>query len=174
MLESIVVDIKGDMDALFGNDIDFRQFDAVLSVLTQLRGFFNNTRNSGEGTAETRELYMEYADSINAFIEKRLRTYTERYRKIVPQVKPVLRTKEEVMQALNEFFHTEFPADMTCKSMNGGYDADYTKLAMNLTRHQTEYLDAHVALPERDSDNIRKYNRSLTEILFNKRKWKKW
>ena len=174
MLESIVIDIKSDMDALFGKEVQFLQFDAVISVLTQLRGFFNNTRSQSDGTDDSRNLYMEYADSINAFIEKRLKTYTERYRKICPQAKPIIRSKEEVMQALNEFFHTEFPADMTTKSMNGGYDADYMKLAMNLTPRQTQYLDAHVALPVNEPDNVRKYNRTLTEILFNKRKWKKW
>ena len=174
-LESIVTDIKGDMDALFGNDIRFEQFDAVLSTLKQLQGFSNSTRNEGEGTKDTRTLYMEYADSINAYLDKRLKTYTDRYRRIAPdRSKPVIRTKQEVMTALNAFFHTEFLADMTCKSMNGGYDADYMKLVMNLTPRQTEYLDRHVALPEQEPDNLRKYNRTLTEILFNRRKWKKW
>lgn len=110
MLESLVVDIKADMQSVFGGNIEFHQFDAVCQVLTQLRGFFNITRSKDANSPEA-QLYMDYADSINEYLGKRLKTYTDKYRKFHPM--PKVYTKQEMAFAIHYVFGIE---DHLCES----------------------------------------------------------
>lgn len=57
MLESVTLDVKQEMQDVFGDGIEFQQFDGVQHVLKQLKGFFGSVRNHKEDTAEA-QLYM--------------------------------------------------------------------------------------------------------------------
>lgn len=98
MLESIVTDVKADMREIFNGSVEFNQFDSVLNVLTQLRGFFKSAR-CNDGDSPEAQLYFDYSDSINEYLEKRLKTYTDKYRKLHP-VAPVY-TETDLIEGLN-------------------------------------------------------------------------
>ena len=56
---------------MFDDIVEFHQFDAVSHVLTQLRGFFKTVRRGNFDSPES-QLYFDYADSINDYLDKRL------------------------------------------------------------------------------------------------------
>ena len=101
MLESVVTEVKSDMRHVFEDVVEFHQFDAVSHVLTQLRGFFNTARSKDVNSPEA-QLYFDYSDSINDYLEKRLKTYTDKYRKLHPAA-PVY-TGTDLVEGLNQFF----------------------------------------------------------------------
>lgn len=100
-LDRIATDIRGDMLAIFKGNIEFNQFDTVSQVLHQLRGYF---RSAGPKDADSREgdLFYEYADSIYSYVEKRLKTYSAKYRKWHPALPTY--TTEDLIEGLNQFF----------------------------------------------------------------------
>ena len=139
MLESVVTEVKADMRHVFDGSIDFHQFDAVLNVLTQLRGFFNTTR-SGNADSPEAQLYIDYADSINDYLEKRLRTYTDKYRKLHPAA-PVY-TEDDLVEGLHQFFgrNDKFDMSLIGHTESGGCYIDFAKLSMRLDDSDIEKL----------------------------------
>ena len=139
MLESVVTEVKADMRHVFDGSIDFHQFDAVLNVLTQLRGFFNTTRSGNSDSTEA-QLYIDYADSINDYLEKRLKTYTEKYRKLHPAA-PVY-TEDDLVEGLHQFFGRKDKFDMSLigHTESGGCYIDFAKLSLCLDDSDIEKL----------------------------------
>lgn len=140
MLESIVTDVKADMREVFDGSIEFNQFDAVLKVLTQLRGFFKSARR-GDADSPEAKLYFDYSDSINEYIEKRLKTYTAKYRKIHPAEKTY--TEADLIEGLNQFFgcHAKFDLSFIAHTESGGCYIDIAKLCQNLNRNEMEIFE---------------------------------
>ncbi len=140
MLESVLVDVKSDMRTVFGSTIEFNQFDAVQQVMTQLRGFFKSTRRPDAESPEA-QLYFNYSDSINEYLEKRLKTYTDKYRKLHPI--PKAYTAEDMVNAVHEIFHIDrhLAQAFIKHTENGGSYIDATALAFNLTQEQMQIID---------------------------------
>ena len=61
MLESVVTEVKSDMRQAFDDIVEFHQFDAVLHVLTQLRGFFKTARSKDDDSPEAQARLLELA-----------------------------------------------------------------------------------------------------------------
>lgn len=139
MLESVVTDVKGDMHEIFGGSIEFNQFDAVLQVLTQLRGFFKSARRDEVDSPEA-QLYFDYSDSINDYLEKRLKTYTDKYRKLHPAA-PVY-TEADLIEGLNQFFgrSEKFNESFIKHTESGGCYIDMVQLCLNLDHQQVEKI----------------------------------
>lgn len=140
MLESIVTDVKADMREVFDGSIEFNQFDAVLKVLTQLRGFFKSARR-GDADSPEAQLYFDYSDSINEYIEKRLKTYTAKYRKIHPAAK--VYTEADLIEGLNQFFARNDKFDMSVigHTESGGCYIDFAQLCLRLSRNDIEKIE---------------------------------
>lgn len=109
-LDRIATDIRGDMLDIFKGNIEFNQFDTVSQVLHQLRGYF---RSAGPKDADSREgdLFYEYADSIYNYVEKRLKTYSAKYRKMHP-TSPIY-TEADLIEGLNQFFGRDDKFDLS-------------------------------------------------------------
>lgn len=139
MLESVVTDVKADMRHVFDGGVDFNQFDAVSHVLTQLRGFFNTARSKDVDSPEA-QLYFDYSDSINDYLEKRLKTYTEKYRKLHPAA-PVY-TEEDLVEGLNQFFgrNDKFDMSLIAHTESGGCYIDFKALSLRLDDSDIEKL----------------------------------
>ena len=148
MLESVTMDIKEEMTAIFGGNFQFQQFDTILTVLSQLmsqmRGFFQSTRNAAPNSKES-DLYIEYADSINDYLAKRMKTYVDRLGKI----HPALRVYEagDMVKAVNKFFGAEGLADdgVIARTDRGGFFIDCAPLLPLLNDLQQHKLDQRVA-----------------------------
>lgn len=141
MLESVVTDVKGDMHGIFGGSIEFNQFDAVLQVLKQLRGFFKLARRDDVDSPEA-QLYFDYSDSINEYLEKRLKTYTDKYRKLHP-ASPVY-TEADLIEGLNQFFgrSEKFNESFVKYTESGGCYIDMVHLCSNLDSQQTQKIES--------------------------------
>lgn len=109
-LDRIATDIRGDMLDIFKGNIEFNQFDTVSQVLHQLRGYF---RSAGPKDVDSREgdLFYEYADSIYNYVEKRLKTYSAKYRKLHP-TSPTY-TEADLVEGLNQFFGRDDKFDLS-------------------------------------------------------------
>lgn len=109
-LDRIATDIRGNMLDIFKGHIEFNQFDTVSQVLHQLRGYF---RSAGPKDADSREgdLFYEYADSIYNYVDKRLRTFTAKYRKMHP-ASPIY-TEADLVEGLNQFFGRDDKFDLS-------------------------------------------------------------
>lgn len=109
-LDRIATDIRGDMLDIFKGNIVFNQFDTVSEVLHQLRGYF---RSAGPKDVDSREgnLFFEYAESIYNYVDKRLHTYTAKYRKMHP-ASPTY-TEADLIEGLNQFFGRNDKFDMS-------------------------------------------------------------
>ena len=139
MLESVVTDVKADMRHVFDGGIDFNQFDAVSNVLTQLRGFFKTARSKDANSPEA-QLYFGYSDSINDYLEKRLKTYTDKYRKLHPAA-PVY-TEDDLVEGLHQFFGRNDKLDMSliAHTESGGCYIDFKSLSLRLDDSDIEKL----------------------------------
>ena len=139
MLESVVTDVKDDMRQVFDDVVEFRQFDAVSHVLTQLRGFFNTARSKDVDSPEA-QLYFDYSDSINDYLEKRLKTYTDKYRKLHPAA-PVY-TEDDLVEGLNQFFgrNDKFDMSLIAHTDSGGCYINFTQLSLRLDNSDIEKL----------------------------------
>lgn len=139
MLESVVTDVKADMRHVFDDVVEFHQFDAVSHVLTQLRGFFKTARSKDVNSPEA-QLYFDYSDSINDYLEKRLKTYTDKYRKLHPAV-PVY-TEADLVEGINQFFGRKDKFDMSliCHTESGGCYIDFKALSLRLDDSDIEKL----------------------------------
>ena len=139
MLESVVTDVKDDMRQVFDDVVEFRQFDAVSQVLTQLRGFFRSARRGNSDSPEA-QLYTDYSDSINDYLEKRLKTYTDKYRKLHPAA-PVY-TEDDLVEGLNQFFgrNDKFDMSLIAHTDSGGCYINFKQLSLRLDNSDIEKL----------------------------------
>ena len=139
MLESVVTDVKADMRHVFEDVVEFHQFYAVSHVLTQLRGFFNTARSKDVDSPEA-QLYFDYSDSINDYLEKRLKTYTEKYRKLHPAA-PVY-TEDDLVEGLHQFFgrNDKFDMSLIAHTESGGCYIDFKALSLRLDDSDIEKL----------------------------------
>ena len=158
MLESVVTDVKADMRHVFDGGIDFNQFDAVSNVLTQLRGFFKPARSKDANSPEA-QLYFDYSDSINDYLEKRLKTYTDKYRKLHPAA-PVY-TEDDLVEGINQFFgrNDKFDMSLIGHTESGGCYIDFKKLSMRLDGRDVEKL-------KKVSDKMKSNNTTDVELRY--------
>ena len=163
-LESIVVDVKSYMKIIFNGSVEFNQFDGVLQVLKQMQGFFNFARTKDIDSKDN-DLYCEYADSINAYVDKRMKTYSAKHRKLHPQLPGF--TQDQMIEAINLFFGEDkkFNENFIAKTESGGCYIDGMKLFMNLTEEQTAKLDRLVPRPK-EGNSIQKYFLYITDAIM--------
>lgn len=163
-LESLCTDVKASMSDLFSDEIQFKQFDGVLHVLQQLRTFFGVVRSRDSDSPEA-ELYMTYADSINEYMNKRLKAYTAKYRKFHPA--PHSYTAEDMVSALNQYFKTDkFGTWVIAHTPTGGSYIDAMKLLSNLDPLETERLDSLVGPFSKSNKSIDQYSFHLTDQIM--------
>jgi hypothetical protein len=171
MLESIVTDVKADMREVFDGSIEFNQFDAVLQVLTQLRGFFKSARR-GDADSPEAQLYFDYSDSINEYIEKRLKTYTAKYRKIHPVAK--VYTEADLVEGLNQFFGRNDKFDMSVigHTESGGCYIDLAQLCLRLSRNDIEKIEKVVGKMQSNNmtDAALRYSFNATDLIMSQYK----
>lgn len=171
MLESVVTDVKGDMLEIFNGSIEFNQFDAVLKVLTQLRGFFKSARRDDVDSPEA-QLYFDYSDSINEYLEKRLKTYTDKYRKLHPAA-PVY-TEADLIEGLNQFFgrSEKFNESFIKHTESGGCYIDMVHLCSNLDRQEVEKIESVKKKMKSNThtDETLRYSFDLTDLIMHQYK----
>lgn len=167
MLESLVTDIKADMREVFDGKQEFSQFDAVSQVLTQLRGFFSNVR-SKEANSPDADLYMEYADSINDYLCKRLKTYSEKYHKLHPAPKGY--TAQELIDGLYKFFGKSPTFDESClkRTDMGGWYINILAVLPHLDKDMVAKIDKQVKRDKRNdtTDALMKYCFDATDVIM--------
>lgn len=158
MLESVVTDVKADMRHVFDGGVDFNQFDAVSHVLTQLRGFFNTARSKDVDSPEA-QLYFDYSDSINDYLEKRLKTYTDKYRKLHPAA-PVY-TEDDLVEGIHRFFgrNDKFDMSLIAHTESGGCYIDFKALSLRLDESDIEKL-------KKVSDKMKSNNTTDVELRY--------
>ena len=158
MLESVVTDVKCEMRQVFGDTVEFGQFDGVSHVLTQLRGFFKTARRDDFDSPEA-QLYFDYSDSINDYLEKRLKTYTEKYRKLHPAA-PVY-TEDDLVEGLNQFFgrNDKFDMSLIGHTESGGCYIDFKALSLRLDDRDVEKL-------KKVSDKMKSNNTTDVELRY--------
>lgn len=163
-LERIVIDVKSYMEAIFGGNVEFNQFDSVLQVLKQMQGFFNFARTK-DINSKDHDLYCEYANSINSYMEKRMKTYSEKYKKLHPQLPGF--TQDQMVEALNLFFGEDkkFNDSFIAKTESGGCYIDGMKLIMNLSEEQTAKIDKLVPRPK-EGNSMQKYFLNITDAIM--------
>lgn len=171
MLESVVTDVKGDMYEIFNGCIEFNQFDAVLKVLTQLRGFFKLVRRDDVDSPEA-QLYLDYSDSINDYLEKRLKTYTTKYRKLHPAA-PVY-TEADLIEGLNQFFgrSEKFNESFIKHTESGGCYIDVVHLCSNLDRQEVEKIESLKIKMKSNThtDETLRYSFDVTDLIMSQYK----
>ena len=163
-LESIVVDVKSYMTTIFNGRVEFHQFDGVMQVLKQMQGFFNFARTKDINSKDN-DLYCEYADSINAYVDKRMKTYSEKYRKLHPTLPGF--TQDQMLEAINLFFGEDkkFNESFIARTESGGCYIDGMKLIPNLNKEQTAKLDKLVPRPK-EGNSMQKYFLSVTDAIM--------
>ena len=163
-LESIVVDVKSYMTTIFNGRVEFNQFDGVMQVLKQMQGFFNFARTKDINSKDN-DLYCEYADSINAYVDKRMKTYSEKHRKLHPQLPGF--TKDQMVEAINLFFGEDkkFNESFIARTESGGCYIDGMKLIPNLSEEQTAKLDKLVPRPK-EGNSMQKYFLYITDAIM--------
>ena len=163
-LESIVVDVKSYMTTIFNGRVEFHQFDGVMQVLKQMQGFFNFARTKDINSKDN-DLYCEYADSINAYVDKRMKTYSEKHRKLHPQLPGF--TQDQMVEAINLFFGEDkkFNESFIARTESGGCYIDGMKLIPNLSEEQTAKLDKLVPRPK-EGNSMQKYFLSVTDAIM--------
>lgn len=163
MLESLLVDAKQNMRNVFGDTIEFVQFDTVQQVLTQLRGFFKTARPDDVGRQET-QLYINYSDSINEYMGKRLKTYSEKYRKLNPL--PRFYTEEDMVEAIHRILDVDkkVARSFIRHTESGGKYIDVTSLIINISEEKAKLIDSLTGDFERS--NILNYSFAITTAIM--------
>lgn len=163
-LESIVVDVKSYMTTIFNGRVEFNQFDGVMQVLKQMQGFFNFARTKDIDSKDN-DLYCEYADSINAYVDKRMKTYSAKHRKLHPQLPGF--THDQMVEAINLFFGEDkkFNESFIARTESGGCYIDGMKLIPNLSEDQTAKLDKLVPRPK-EGNSMQKYFLYITDAIM--------
>ena len=109
---------------------------------------------------------MNYADSINEYIAKRLKTYTAKYRKLHPAL-PVY-SADDMAEALSSFLTIDksrcyaFLKYTEC----GGVYIDAVSLAFNLNEEQTAHIDKLVSKPV--TKDMMSYSFDVTDAIMSK------
>lgn len=167
-LSSVITDLKGDMIDLFGPEIQFNQFNLVQETLRQLDFFFNSTQNA-DCDSPAQRLFIEYADSINAYLNKRFKTYVEKYNKIHPPLQ--IYTEQDMIEGVKQVFgenskfdnriigHTESNGSyISFKALAGTLNAEQTVILERLTKHfskeECKSFDSETLLSFRLTDAV--------------------
>lgn len=166
-LDRIATDIRGNMLDIFKGNIEFNQFDTVSQVLHQLRGYF---RSAGPKDVDSREgdLFYEYADSIFNYVDKRLHTFTAKYRKMHPA--PPVYTEADLVEGLNQFFGRDDKFDLSLigHTESGGCYISIEDLWKILSDDEQKKI-GHVT-PEIDSvrfdDKQLRYSFNATDLIM--------
>lgn len=163
-LENLLTQVKGDMLEIFKGASEFQQFDGVMASLRQLSGFFDFARKKDEKSKDY-ALYYEYADIINAYINKRMLTYSAKYRKLHPTLPGF--TQEQMVEAINLFFgeKDKFNESFISATDSGGKYIDAVKLSFNIDEEQTKRLDKLVPKPK-EGNSIQKYCLNVTDAIM--------
>lgn len=170
-LDRIATDIRGDMLDIFRGNIEFNQFDTVSQVLHQLRGYF---RSAGPKDVDSREgdLFYEYADSIYNYVDKRLHTFSAKYRKLHPAAQ--VYTEADLIEELNQFFgrSEKFDKSFIKHTESGGCYIDVVHLCFNLDRLQTEKIEQVTAKMKSNNitDDTLRYSFNVTDLIMSKYK----
>lgn len=170
-LDRIATDIRGDMLDIFRGNIEFNQFDTVSQVLHQLRGYF---RSAGPKDVDSREgdLFYEYADSICNYVDKRLHTFSAKYRKLHPAAQ--VYTEADLIEGLNQFFgrSDKFDKSFIKHTESGGCYIDVVHLCFNLDRLQTEKIEQVTAKMKSNNitDDTLRYSFNVTDLIMSKYK----
>ena len=170
-LDRIATDIRGDMLDIFKGNIEFNQFDTVSQVLHQLRGYF---RSAGPKDVDSREgdLFYEYADSIYSYVEKRLKTYSTKYRKMHP-ASPIY-TEADLIEGLNQFFGRDDKFDMSVigHTESGGCYIDLAKLCLSLSRNDIERIEKVTGKMQSNNmtDAALRYSFNATDLIMSQYK----
>lgn len=171
MLESVVTDVKADMREIFNGGIEFNQFDAVLKVLTQLRGFFKSARR-GDADSPEAQLYFDYSDSINDYLEKRLKTYTDKHRKLHPAAQ--VYTEADLVEGLNQFFgrNDKFDMSVIAHTESGGCYIDFAQLCLRLSRNDIEKIEKVTGKMQSNNmtDVVLRYSFNATDLIMSQYK----
>ena len=164
MLENLLTQVKGDMLEIFKGASEFQQFDGVMASLRQLSGFFDFARKKDEKSKDY-ALYYEYADSINNYMDKRMQTYSQKYRKLHPTLPGF--TQEQMVEAINLFFgeKDKFNESFSSATDSGGKYIDAVKLSFNIDEEQTKKLDKLVPKPK-EGNSIQKYCLNVTDAIM--------
>lgn len=164
MLENLLTQVKGDMLEIFKGASEFQQFDGVMASLRQLSGFFDFARKKDEKSKDY-ALYYEYADSINNYMDKRMQTYSQKYRKLHPTLPGF--TQEQMVEAINLFFgeKDKFNESFISATDSGGKYIDAVKLSFNIDEEQTKKLDKLVPKPK-EGNSIQKYCLNVTDAIM--------
>ena len=163
-LENLLTQVKGDMLEIFKGASEFQQFDGVMASLRQLSGFFDFARKKDEKSKDY-ALYYEYADSITAYMNKRMLTYSAKYRKLHPTLPGF--TQEQMVEAINLFFgeKDKFNESFISATDSGGKYIDAVKLSFNIDEEQTKKLDKLVPKPK-EGNSIQKYCLNVTDAIM--------
>lgn len=170
-LDRIATDIRGDMLDIFRGNIEFNQFDTVSQVLHQLRGYF---RSAGPKDVDSREgdLFYEYADSIYNYVDKRLHTFSAKYRKLHPAAQ--VYTEADLIEGLNQFFgrSEKFDKSFIKHTESGGCYIDVVHLCFNLDRLQTEKIEQVTAKMKSNNitDDTLRYSFNVTDLIMSQYK----
>ena len=170
-LDRIATDIRGNMLDIFRGNIEFNQFDTVSQVLHQLRGYF---RSAGPKDVDSREgdLFYEYADSIYNYVDKRLHTFSAKYRKLHPAAQ--VYTEADLIEGLNQFFgrSDKFDKSFIKHTESGGCYIDVVHLCFNLDRLQTEKIEQVTAKIKSNNitDDTLRYSFNVTDLIMSKYK----
>lgn len=170
-LDRIATDIRGNMLDIFRGNIEFNQFDTVSQVLHQLRGYF---RSAGPKDVDSREgdLFYEYADSIYNYVDKRLHTFSAKYRKLHPAAQ--VYTEADLIEGLNQFFgrSDKFDKSFIKHTESGGCYIDVVHLCFNLDRLQTEKIEQVTAKMKSNNitDDTLRYSFNVTDLILSKYK----
>lgn len=170
-LDRIATDIRGNMLDIFRGKIEFNQFDTVSQVLHQLRGYF---RSAGPKDVDSREgdLFYEYADSIYNYVDKRLHTFSAKYRKLHPAAQ--VYTESDLIEGLNQFFgrSDKFDKSFIKHTESGGCYIDVVHLCFNLDRLQTEKIEQVTAKMKSNNitDDTLRYSFNVTDLIMSKYK----
>ena len=146
-IESVLVDIRLNMRELFGESIGFEQFNTVMQVLSQLRTYLNSVV-SKDREDKRKELFFEYADSINDYLNKRMKTYAEKVNKLEETIKP--HTEADILKALDKIYGT-----------TNRFDSHFIKH----TESGGAYIDAQVLSREMKCDLTTKLLKGIDKVL---------
>lgn len=76
VIEGYLFDINEMMKSLFDGKFGFMQMDHIMPALKRLKRCMRNTRDIG--TEDEKELFCDYAESIEAYMDKRMKTFHKR------------------------------------------------------------------------------------------------
>lgn len=168
MLESIITDIKADMKGIFGSNYHFKQFDVVNNMLKQLSTFFGKVRSDDANTPEG-ELYMDYADSINSYLDKRLKTYTDKYRKLNPL--PKVYTAEQMLALASDYFGISSLPDTCIARTNAGSPfLNVSAISQCLDSKGLAKLNKIINIKKLDASNVDRASFTFTDFITSRSK----